>query len=395
MAIQGDKMRSIVYYGSAKQAQVDAKETLPAKLNLIMNKLNLRERVKDELVVIKIHSGNNIGYSTIHPVFIRQVVQAIKEGGGKPFVADVNWDVDGAEARGYTQETLGCPIQPAAGPSDKYYYTHAQTFRGMKEWRVAGAIQDASFLVNFAHFKGHPCTGYGGTVKNLALGCVTGHTRGQMHDVVHYEPYFFPEKCPNKADIEKISAACPWGAIVEDREHPGNMHLHFDACNQCLRCMKVAPAGSLNINASIFDSFVEAMIISTGITLSTFAPGKAVHLSLATFITPMCDCFGFSTMPILPDAGVFGSDDIVAVDQATLDITGQTPLIEEAIPTSMEVHTRKGHPLQWLHGPFKDPYKTVEYAEKYKLGSRQYDLVDVFPVEKGKYTSPAYIPASK
>jgi uncharacterized Fe-S center protein len=53
------------------------------------------------------HTGNNIGYSTVHPVFVRKVVQAVKEGGGKPFVADVNWDAKGAEERGDSSETLG------------------------------------------------------------------------------------------------------------------------------------------------------------------------------------------------------------------------------------------------------------------------------------------------
>jgi uncharacterized Fe-S center protein len=38
-------------------------------------------------------------YSTILPVFVRRVVQAIKDG-GKPFVVDVNWDTAGAETRG-------------------------------------------------------------------------------------------------------------------------------------------------------------------------------------------------------------------------------------------------------------------------------------------------------
>jgi uncharacterized Fe-S center protein len=54
-------------------------------------------------------------------------------------------------------------------------------------------------------------------------------------------------------------------------------------------------------------------------------------------------------MPILHDAGVFGSDDIVAIDQAALDVTGRTKLIEENVPTSMEVHTREGHPFAHLH----------------------------------------------
>ena len=43
-------MPSTVYYGSARQAQLTAQETLPAKLELILEKLELRERVKDETV---------------------------------------------------------------------------------------------------------------------------------------------------------------------------------------------------------------------------------------------------------------------------------------------------------------------------------------------------------
>ena len=109
-------MKSTVYYGSPRQALLEANETLPAKLDLIINKLNIRDRVKDETVVIKMHTGNNIGYSTVHPVFVRKVVQAVKEGGGKPFVADVNWDVVGAEERGYTTEVIGCPVLPGGRP---------------------------------------------------------------------------------------------------------------------------------------------------------------------------------------------------------------------------------------------------------------------------------------
>ena len=58
--------------------------------------------------MIKMHTGNNMVYSTIHPVFVRRVVEAIKEGGGKPFIADVSWDVFGAEKRGYSHEVIGC-----------------------------------------------------------------------------------------------------------------------------------------------------------------------------------------------------------------------------------------------------------------------------------------------
>jgi len=386
-------MKSTVYYGSPRQAKWEADETLPAKLDLIINKLNIRDRVKGETVLIKMHTGNGIGYSTVHPVFVRKVVQAVKDGGGTPFIADVFWDVAGAETRGYTAETLGCPIIPSAGIDEKYFYAHERPYKNIRQWKVAGMVEDASFLINFAHAKGHPSNSYGGCFKNLALGAMTGETRSAIHDTNHYDPYWFPENCPDHATVQKIIESCPFGAIVEDKEHPGNLHLHFEPCNQCMRCLKVAPEGSLKIQPVNFQSFQEANAISVSITMSTFAPGKAAHLNLATHMTPLCDCFGFTSMPILPDAGIFGSDDIVAIDQAVLDMTAKTPLLEDNIPTCMEVVTRQGHPFSWIHGPFKDPYKVTEYGEKLGLGSRQYKLVDVLPVQKFERTAMGYIKA--
>jgi uncharacterized Fe-S center protein len=114
---------------------------------------------------------------------------------------------------------------------------------------------------------------------------------------------------------------------------------------------------------------------------------------MRVFPTPVCDCFGFTGMPVMPDAGVFGSDDIVALDQAILDLTGKTRLTEENVPTSLEVHTREGHPFKWLHGPLKDPYVVLEYAEALGLGRREYELVDVLPVEEIERAPLGYIPA--
>jgi len=167
-------MATSVYFGSAHQAKLEAKETLPAKLDLILEKLQLKDRVKDEWVLIKMHVGNNLGYSTIHPVFVRKVVKAVIDGGGKPFIADVDWDVRGAEARGYTQEVLGCPVYPIGGPNDGYFHTHNRPYKNITEWKVGGLMQDATFLIDFAHIKGHPSCSYGGCFKNIALGGMIG-----------------------------------------------------------------------------------------------------------------------------------------------------------------------------------------------------------------------------
>ncbi|TLN08170.1 DUF362 domain-containing protein, partial [bacterium] len=281
----------------------------------------------------------------------------------------------------YTTEVLGCPIYPSAGPFERHYYSHERPYKSIKSWKVGGMIEEATFLVNFAHAKGHPSCSYGGAFKNLALGCMIGETRGQMHDVCHYDRYWFAERCPDAAVRQQIVDACPHGAIVHDKNDEKELHLHVEQCNQCGRCLQVAPEGSLRLDPVNWHSFQEAMAISTQISMSTFAPEKMTHMVLATQMTPVCDCFGFTSMPVLPDAGIFGSNDIVALDQAVLDMTGKTPLIEDALPTSLEVVSREGHPLSWIHGSFKDPYKVVEFGEALGLGQRGYELVDVMPVE--------------
>jgi uncharacterized protein len=386
-------MPSNVYFGTARQSRLEAKETLPAKLDLVIEKLLIRERVKDEMVVIKMHTGNNIGYSTIHPVFVRRLVQAVKDGGGKPFIADVNWDVAGAETRGYTQETIGCPIYPAAGPDEKYFYEYEKPFKSIQKWKLAGMIHDATFLINFSHVKGHPSCGFGAAFKNLALGCMAGETRGNMHRAMHFDQYWFPDKCTDPDIMNRIAASCPFEAIVVDKKNPERMHLHMEQCNQCGRCLKVAPPGSLKIDGANFHTFQEACAISTSITLSTFDSKKVTHLSLATHMTPVCDCFGFTSMPILPDVGIFGSDDIIAIERAVLDATAGMRIIEENLPLAMEIQPRAGHPFQQLHGPLKDPYLVTEYGEKLGLGSRDYELMDILPLEKVERSALPYIPA--
>jgi uncharacterized Fe-S center protein len=375
-------MPSKVFYASPRQARLDPNETLPLKLDLIVDRLGIRDRVKGETVAVKMHLGGHVGYSTLHPVFVRRVVQAVKDGGGRPFVVDLGGATADAATRGYTSETLGCNIIPAGGVNEQYYYKHVHPFKNITEWQLNGAIQDASFLIDLAHIKGHPSCGFGACFKNLALGCMTQTTRSAMHDSCHSDQYWFPELCPNPADRQAIIDSCPHGAVVADRTDSYGLHLHIENCNQCGRCVKAAPEGSWRIQAANFFAFQEACAISTSISLSTFAPGKSTFISIATHMTPVCDCFGFTGLPVLPDAGIFGSDDIVAIEQASLDMIGHSRLIEENVPTSMEPWYCDGHPFQHLHGPLKDPYKVVEYGEALGLGTRAYELIDVMPVEQ-------------
>ena len=98
-----------VYFANVRVKRLEQGETLPAKFQRMLDRLNLAKTVKGRRVCVKMHLGNGLGYTTLHPLFVRLLVDKIKEAGAKHvFVADAN--TDGCEKRGYTRESLGCGI---------------------------------------------------------------------------------------------------------------------------------------------------------------------------------------------------------------------------------------------------------------------------------------------
>ena len=64
------------------------------------------------------HVGGGIGYTTIHPIFVIELVKALKERGASPFVTDGSFSVANAKYRGYTEEVLGAAY-PAGGGCER------------------------------------------------------------------------------------------------------------------------------------------------------------------------------------------------------------------------------------------------------------------------------------
>lgn len=373
-----------VYFASAKQSRIRAEETLPAKLDVIVERLGIADRVKGKSVAIKMHLGSKIGYSTIHPVFVRRLVQMIQDAGGRPFVADTSGAVLSAHERGYARETIGCPAVPCAGIDERQYEVFHHPFKNITQWKMGRLLMDADFVIGFAHIKGHPSCSYGGAIKNFALGNAIAETRSAMHRTVHFDKYWFPERLPSSASPDKLMSLCLVEGLVPDRDNPKDLHIHFENCNQCLECEDLS-GGALEIRPGNFHTFQEACAISTMHTFSRFAPEDRAFINVATQITPVCDCFGFTGMSILPDIGLFASNDLIAIEQATLDELAKYQIIEENLPLSVIPQRQPGlHPLQVIHGQYKDPYKVLEYGEKLGLGERGYELSDVMPLESNE-----------
>ena len=377
---------STVYLGSLEMNEPKSDVSLPAKLDMILDKLGVKNVVKDQTVAIKMHLGYNTGYTTVHPFLVRRVVKALKDAQGRPFITDDHHAVTTAAARGYTPEVLGCPIIPTAGFGEKHYYDHEVRYKNIQSFRVAGDLADASVLLDLSHVKGHNTCGFGGAIKNMAIGGVTSKTRIDIHNSAQYDRYWNEDRCSLK---QKHVETCPFECISWKDE---KLRILFDGCNQCMRCVEAATDGCIQINPVNFESFQEALALSAREVLSHFEKDRIFFINVALDITPYCDCWGFTTPNVIPDIGILASRNIVATDQATLDLIDKKGLIEEDVPRWLEVRPEKQlHPFQRIHGPLKDPHLALKHAEQLGLGTRSYKIEEVMPAEKRRLPRPAKI----
>ena len=170
---------SLVLFSSVKYDKHDSSVTLPAKFERLIDKLNLEDVVKGKWTAIKMHLGRGIGYTTIHPLFVKILVDKLKSYGAKVYITDQ--EVNGAKNRGYTEDFLGVTIVPVCGTMGKYFYEKSVDYKTFKNVDVGGNIADAEVMIDLSHVKGHGACGYGGACKNIAMGCVTDRTRQQIH----------------------------------------------------------------------------------------------------------------------------------------------------------------------------------------------------------------------
>src|SRR3972149_1198830 len=96
---------SKVYFASAHVKRLVADDTLPAKFSRLLKHLISNDVLKNQTVAVKMHLGGNVGYTTIHSLFVKVLIDRIKESGGRPFVTGGAGWVSDAKVRGYTEET--------------------------------------------------------------------------------------------------------------------------------------------------------------------------------------------------------------------------------------------------------------------------------------------------
>ena len=362
-------MASEVLFSPMAYAKYDAQETLPHKFDRMLEKSPLADIVNGKSVCIKIHVGSDVSFSTIPPIFFRKLVTFIKEHGGNCFFTDHYIRGRHPEHRGYTESTLGAPVLDCCGFLDKYYYEKSVDYHTFKHVDVAGLVHDAEVLIDFSHVKGHGCCGLGGACKNIAMGCVSDRTRHQIHGLeggIEWNE----EKCTH---CDQCISSCNHFANGFDENKKYTVNHHH--CTLCQHCLKVCPTGAITLPAGEnIRGFQHGMALCTKTVLDTFDPQNVYYINLLASITALCDCWGMTTPSLVPDIGMMASNDIVAIERASLDAIKIVNLIPQGVPGGMELEG-DGHLFERLHG--RNPFIQLEELEKFNLGTQKYFLTEI------------------
>lgn len=274
--------------------------------------ISLYTRINDAIygkVAIKLHTGEKHGPN----ILPRDMVAAFQKQVKDSTIVETNTLYQGdRHTTAMHRDTLQvngwtfCPVDIMDEEG-----TIELPVRGGKHFKT---VSMGSHIVNYdsmivlTHFKGHAMGGFGGSMKNLAIGCADGRIgKSQVHGVdVNNQPE-------------------DWDAW------PGK------------------------------ELLMENMAESAKATIDLF--GKhIVYLNVLRRMSVDCDCVGLiAAEPTIPDIGILASTDLLAIDQASVDLVYQTASNQDLVK---RIESRHGlHQLQAM--------------KELKMGNPQYELIEV------------------
>ncbi|MDA8077859.1 MAG: DUF362 domain-containing protein [Nitrospiraceae bacterium] len=369
-----------VFFASARSQKWRYEESMPGRLERLLKEIGMMNYFSpDEWVAVKTHFGSDGAHRIVRPTFLRKVVEALKRIGAKPFVTDTvrikGLDyLEVANINGINHLSVGAPVILADG---LYGRDNIMVKAGdiLGQIAVASVIHDVPAMVVCSHVKGHINSGYAGAIKNLAMGGVSASHRtcgwkcgrGAMHTIGEGELVWDADRCELCYQCRDI---CPLDAITFEEE---KLVWNGDICWRCGRCERVCQSESLTLPGDI-ERFMRSLSEAARAVVGTFEPRKILYINFLTEIQPECDCMPNADVPVIQDLGILASDDVVAVEQASMDML----LAASPLPASLahDKGIKEGDDiLSGLHGR---PYRIqVEEAERLGLGSRWYEIVSI------------------
>ena len=223
-------------------------------------------------VAVKVHSGEKGNQNFLHPEFWRPMVEEVH---GTIVECNTAYGDATGGVRDNTESHLklieehgwnkyfDVDLMDAEGPDVVWPIPNGKI---LKENYLGKNIENYDSMLVLAHFKGHPMGGYGGALKQLAIGCASRAGKALIHSA-------------GKTDDRYET----WKQHASSVEFPEAM----------------ADAAS-----SVTDHFKDHI----------------VFINVMKNLSVDCDCCAVAEDPCMKDIGILASTDPVAIDQACMDL---------------------------------------------------------------------------
>ena len=325
---------------------------------------------------IKIHFGEPGNLAYLRPNYAKVVADVVKELGGKPYLTDCNTlyvggrknaldHIDTAYTNGFSPFSTGCHVLIGDGlKGTDEVYVPVEGGEYIKEAKIGRAIMDADVFISLTHFKGHEATGFGGTLKNIGMGCGSRAGKMEMHSAG--KPHIDRDLCIGCHRCEKI---CAHGApFFTDKK----ANIDHDKCVGCGRCIGVCPKDAVLPASDESNDVLNCKIAEYSKAVIVGRPN--FHISLVIDVSPYCDCHAENDAAIVPDVGFFASFDPVALDVACADAVNAQPVIANTVLAESD---HEGHDHFGAVSPDTNWHSCIEHAKKIGLGTDEYELIEV------------------
>lgn len=367
-------MVSEVYFTNMRTGLGD---TLPDKMLRLILKAGIEEiDFEKKFTAIKMHFGELGNMAYLRPGFPRIIAETVRKNGGIPFLTDCSTlyvgnrksapeHLDTANLNGFNPVSAGCQIIIADGLKGTDDLEIPIEGEYVKTAKIGRAVCDSDVIITLSHFKCHELTGFGGALKNLAMGCASRRGKMEMHSAG--KPSVDAEKCRGCGACVKI---CAHSAVTVSKKKAS---IDGRKCTGCGRCIGVCAFDAISSKMDQDGDILNAKIAEYAMAVVKDRPN--FHITVISDVSPYCDCHAENDAPVIPNVGILASFDPVALDKACVDLALKQPPLRGSV-----LHDICGdgtddmfaaiHPKTRWQGVF-------EHAEKLKFGSSEYRLTEV------------------
>ena len=322
------------------------------------NVLKLYKAIGMELdgkIGVKIHFGEEGNKNFLNPELTKPLMQYTKASWVETNVLYISKrrftdpHIKLAKDHGFTF----APIDILDKDGEMEYDTKGMALKHYKKIKAGLSFPNYDGYIIYSHFKGHGSAGFGGAIKNLAMGFASPGGKMAQHAsdvpvITDISKCIKCSSCINNCPAHAISYVD--NAITIDK----------DKCIGCAKCiaecpMKIIKPENTNLETNIFlERLVEYACVFT-------KKKPMVYINVLANISSSCDCSARAPLPFTQDIGMLGSRDIVAIEKASHDLVAKGHNCEDAFLKESGV----------------SGMGQIIYAEKLGMGTKRYKLVEI------------------